>query len=78
MTIPIGMTLVSRIASRPVARWATVAAGGVMTIVQAASLLVGSGVTLHYAYFSVLEIATTAFLAGYVAFRWRGDGLSDD
>jgi len=71
MTIPIGMTLVSRIAPWPVARWATVAAGSVMTIAQTASLLVGSGLTLHYAYFSVLEIATTAFLAGYAAFRWR-------
>lgn len=78
MTIPIGMTLVSRIAPRPVARWATVAAGGVMTVVQAASLLVGSGVTLHYAYFSVLEVATTAFLAGYAALRWRDDGSGDD
>jgi hypothetical protein len=34
--------------------------------------------TLHYAYFSGLEIATTAFLAGYAAFRWRGDGTGGD
>jgi len=71
MTIPIGMTLLSRIAPRPVARWATVVAGAVMTVAQAASLFVGSGVTLHYAYFSILEIATAAFLAGYAAFGWR-------
>lgn len=73
MSIPIGMTLVSRVAPRPVARWATIIGGSVMTIAQAASLLVGSGVTMHYAYFSALEIATTAFLIGYAALRWRSD-----
>ncbi|WP_147918269.1 DUF6326 family protein [Ruania zhangjianzhongii] len=71
MSIPMAMVLVSRIAPRKVARWATVAAGSVMTVVQAASLLVGSGLTLHYAYFSIIEIATTAFLVGYAALRWR-------
>ena len=70
MTIPIGMTLVSRIASRPIARWSTVVAGAIMTIAQVASLFVG-GLTLHYVYFSVLEIATTAFLAVYAGLRWR-------
>ncbi|SEE25733.1 DUF6326 family protein [Ruania alba] len=72
MTIPMAMTLVSRVAPHSVARWATVGAAGFMTIVQAASLLVGSN-TLHYLYFSVIEIATTGFLAYYAAFRWRGD-----
>ena len=71
MTIPIAMTLVSRVAPRPIARWSTVAAGTIMTLVQALSLLVGSGVTMHYVYFSALEIATTAFLALYAGLRWR-------
>lgn len=71
MSIPIGMVLVSRIAPRPVARWATVVAGAVMTVAQAASLGVGSGLTLHYIWFSAIEIATTAFLVGYAALRWR-------
>ena len=70
MTIPIGMTLVSRIAPRPIARWATIAAGAIMTIVQVASLFVGVP-TLHYAYFSTLEIATTVFLVLYAGLRWR-------
>jgi hypothetical protein len=70
MTIPIGMTLVSRIAARPIARWSTVVAGTVMTVAQVASLFVGNA-TLHYVYFSVIEIATTAFLALYAGLRWR-------
>jgi hypothetical protein len=70
MTIPISMVLISRVARHPFARWATVAAGAVMTLVQVGSLFVGTGVTPAYAYFSAIEITTTAFLVVY-ALRWR-------
>lgn len=72
MTIPIGMVLVSRVAPHRVARWATVIAAAVMTAVQVGSLFVGT-VAPHYAYFSVIEITTTAFLVWYAAARWRAD-----
>ena len=77
MSVPMAMTLVSRTAPQPVARWATVGAGAVMTLVQAASLLVGSSLTLHYVYFSAIEIATTLFLALYAAFRWHAEHPGD-
>jgi len=73
MSIPIASTLIARIAPHGFARWASVAAGVVMTLVQAASLTVGDGPTLHYIYFSVIEIATTAFIAWYAAFRWTAE-----
>ncbi|GGQ63598.1 DUF6326 family protein [Couchioplanes azureus] len=73
MTIPIGAVLVSRIAPHRVARWSSLAAGIVMTLVQAASLTVGSEPTLHYIYFSIIEITTTATIAWYAATRWRRD-----
>jgi uncharacterized protein DUF6326 len=73
MTIPIGAVLVSRIAPHRVARWFSIAAGIVMTVVQAASLTVGSAPTLHYVYFSIIEITTTATIAWYAAARWRRD-----
>lgn len=73
MTIPMGSVLASRIAPHRVARWSSVAAGVVMTLVQAASLGVGSAPTLHYGYFSIIEIATTATIAWYAATRWRVD-----
>jgi hypothetical protein len=72
MTIPIGMVLVSRVAPHRVARWATVVAAAVMTLVQVGSLFVGT-VAPHYAYFSAIEITTTAFLVWYAAARWRAD-----
>jgi hypothetical protein len=73
MTIPTGAVLVSRIAPHRVARWYSVGAGVVMTAVQASSVAVGSGPTLHYIYFSIIEIATTATIAWYAAVRWRID-----
>ena len=73
MTIPMGSVLVSRIASYRVARWSSVGAGVVMTLVQAASLWFGSAPTLHYVYFSIIEVATTATIVWYAAVRWRAD-----
>lgn len=73
MTIPMGSVLASRIAPHRVARWSSVGAGVVMTVVQAASLGVGSAPTLHYVYFSIIEMATTAAIAWYAAARWRID-----
>ncbi|QHT57599.1 hypothetical protein GXP71_16970 [Cellulomonas sp. H30R-01] len=72
MTIPIGMVLVSRVAPHRVARWGTVVAASVMTVVQVGSLFVGE-TALHYAYFSAIEITTTVVLAWYAAARWRAD-----
>ncbi|MGY4644428.1 DUF6326 family protein [Cellulomonas sp. URHB0016] len=73
MTIPMAMVLISRVAPHRVARWGTVAAGGVMTVVQAGSLFLGTDATLHYLYFSAIEIATTGFLVWYAVRRWRED-----
>jgi uncharacterized membrane protein len=72
MTIPIGMVLVSRVAPHRVARWGTVVAASVMTLVKVGSLFVGE-TALHYAYFSAIEITTTVVLAWYAAARWRAD-----
>jgi hypothetical protein len=73
MTIPMAMVLVSRVAPHRVARWGTVAAATVMTAAQVGSLFVGTGATLHYLYFSAIEITSTGFLAVYAVLRWRHD-----
>src|SRR5215831_10018544 len=57
--IPISMVLLSRILGRRANRWANVAAGAMMTLVQVATLVTRTP-TLYYAFFSVIEIATTA------------------
>lgn len=69
MEVPIAMVLVSRLAPARVARTANIAAGALMTLVQASSLLMG-GPTSFYLFFSVVEISATAFVV-YYAWRWR-------
>ena len=73
MTIPMSAVLVSRIAPHRLARWWSIIAGAIMTLVQLGTLGVGSETTLHYAYFSVIEVATTAVIVWIAARRWKVD-----
>jgi hypothetical protein len=72
MTIPIAATLITRIASHRLARWYSVAAGAVMTLVQIATLFVGTS-TMYYTYFSILEIAATATITWIALTTWKVD-----
>ena len=67
--IPIAMVLLSSVLPSRGSRWANVVAGTVMTLVQIATLFMGSSLTAFYAFFSVLEIACTVFIVWY-AWRW--------
>ena len=70
MTIPISMILLSRVLRYRANRIANIVAGTVMTLVQAATLFVGSaGPTTFYVYASAMEIAATAFIVWY-AVTW--------
>lgn len=69
MEIPISMVLLSRVLPPRANRWANVAAGSIMTIVQAASLT--TGVTAYYAFYSVIEISCTVFIVWYAITRTR-------
>jgi hypothetical protein len=44
-----------------------------MVVVQVGTMGFGSAPTLHYLYFSAIEIAATAFIAWYAVARWRID-----
>ena len=70
MEIPIAMVLLARVLRYRANRWSNVVAGAVMTAVQVVTLFVGS-TTVYYVFFSVVEIATTAFIAWY-AWTWTG------
>jgi hypothetical protein len=69
MEIPMAMVLLSRVLPYAANRRANVAAGALMTVVQIGSLLVGSGPAAFYVFFSVVEVATTAFVVWY-AWTW--------
>jgi MFS family permease len=70
MEIPIAMVLLSSVLPARGSRWANIVAGTVMTLVQIGSLFVGSGLTAYYAFFSVIEVACTAYIVWY-AWRWQ-------
>jgi len=70
MEISIAMVLLSRVLGYRANRLANIIAGTLTTLVQCASLFVGSAPTMYYAFFSVIEIACTLFITVY-AWRWR-------
>ena len=70
MEIPIAMVLLARVLPYRANRWANVVAGAIMTAVQIVSLFAGTA-TVYYVFFSVIEIAATAFIAWY-AWTWTG------
>lgn len=67
--IPIAMVLLSRMLKYRANRWANIAAGAVMTVVQAASLFLSTP-GLYYVFFSVVEIAATLAIVGY-SWKWH-------
>lgn len=68
MMIPISMVLLSRILKYRVNRWANIIAGTFMTAFLIMTLFVAVPTT-YYVFFSVIEIAATAFIVGY-AWKW--------
>jgi threonine/homoserine/homoserine lactone efflux protein len=69
MEIPIAMVLLSRVLKYKVNRWANIAAGAVMAIVQISSLFLGTAPTPSYIFFSVIEIAGLLFIV-WSAWKW--------
>lgn len=69
MEIPIAMVLLSVVLPFTVSRWASVAGGVTMTMVQVASLFAGAP-TIYYMFFSVIETSATVFIVWY-AWTWR-------
>jgi uncharacterized membrane protein len=62
------MVLMSRVLPYRANRWANLIGGGVMVVVQLASLFVAVP-AMYYVFFSVIEIATTALVVWF-AWRW--------
>ena len=69
ISIPIAMTLLSRVLSYRANRWTNIAAATFMTVVQTLTLVMGVP-ALYYLYLSIIEIACTVLIVGY-AWRWR-------
>lgn len=69
MELGMVMALVSRLAPFSLARWGNLAAGTLLIAVQAATVLM-PGQTLHYLFFSAVEIGSLFWIV-FTAWRWR-------
>ena len=69
ISIPITMVLLSRALNYRANRWANIAAGTFMTVVQTATLVLGVPAP-YYLYLSIIEIICTVLVVGY-AWKWR-------
>ncbi|MCI4351687.1 MAG: DUF6326 family protein [Thermoplasmata archaeon] len=72
--VPMAMVLLSRLLSYRPGRWLNIVAGGAMTAIQAATLFVTTPAP-YYAFFTVMEVATTLAIVG-LAWKWREDPVS--
>jgi len=73
MTVPMASVLISRIAAHRFALIESISAAAVMTLVQLATLVFGTPPTLHYLYFSAIEVATTIAIVWVAARTWKLD-----
>src|SRR5829696_7890410 len=69
ISIPITMVLLSRVLNYRANRWANIAAGTFMTVVQSLTLIMGVPAP-YYLYLSIIEITCTVLIVGY-AWKWR-------
>lgn len=75
MEIPISMILLSRVLNYRANRWANILAAAIMTVVQVGTQFFGSAPSVYYIFFSIFEIACTAFIVWY-AWTWRETKVS--
>jgi hypothetical protein len=69
MEISIAMVLLSRILKYKANRWANIITGTIVTVIQILTLFVAKP-TMYYAFFSVIEILSTALIVWF-AWTWR-------
>jgi hypothetical protein len=69
MEIPMLMIVLSRILNYRANRLINLIAAAIMTLVQAGSLTVGSN-TMHYIFFSIVEISATLLIIWY-SWNWK-------
>jgi hypothetical protein len=77
MEIPFIMILLSRVLKFKANKLANIIAASIMTLVQISSLFVGSGPSLHYMFFSAIEISCTLFIV-YYAIKWKQSEVTNN
>jgi hypothetical protein len=71
MEIPFAMIVLSRVLKYRANRWANIIAGTVMAAIQIGTMNVGTPPTLHYLFYSAIEVVCCLFVVWY-AWKWTG------
>ena len=70
MEIPFVMIVLSRALKYRTNRWVNIIAGAIMTAIQVGTMGMGTPPTLHYLFYSAIEIACNLFIVWY-AWKWH-------
>jgi hypothetical protein len=70
MEIPFAMIILSRVLKHRLNRWANIVAGVIMTVIQVGTMGMGTPPTLHYLFYSAIEVLCNLFIVWY-AWTWR-------
>jgi hypothetical protein len=70
MEIPFVMILISRVLEYKANKWTNMVAAFIMTAIQISSLFVGTKTTMHYKFFSVVEMGCTIYIFWYTL-SWK-------
>ncbi|HLO32235.1 MAG TPA: DUF6326 family protein [Anaerolineales bacterium] len=70
MEIPFAMILLARVLTYRASRWANIIAGAIMAVIQVGTMGMGTAPTLHYLFYSAIEIACALFVVWY-AWTWH-------
>jgi hypothetical protein len=71
MEIPFAMIVLSRVLKYRPNRWANIIAGSFMAFVQVSTMFVGSAPTLHYLFYSAVEVVCNLLIV-WLAWKWGG------
>jgi hypothetical protein len=74
MEIPIAMIVLSRVLTYRANRWANIGAGAIMAAIQVGTMGMGTPPTLHYLFYSAIEIACNLFIVWYAWKRYQPEG----
>jgi hypothetical protein len=70
MEIPFAMIILARVLKYRASRWANIIAGAIMAVIQVGTMGMGTPPTLHYLFYSAVEIAGALFIVWY-AWKWQ-------
>ena len=77
MEIPMAMILLSRVLKYRANRWTNIIAGSIMAVYQIATMNAGTPPTLHYIFYSIIEVGCNLFIVWY-AWKWHNPEISSE